>query len=188
MNLSCRGESEEANSIEWKANGADRVAFFALLFMLYTAMTFQEQIRIDLKDAMRSGDSLRRDVLRMLESAIKNVAIEKRLEREAVDDSIVQEVIRRSVKQRRDSVEQYTQGGRADLAEKELQEIAILQGYMPQALGEEELRALVTQAVEESGATSVADFGKAMGKAMQAVNGRAEGDEVKKIVQELLGK
>jgi uncharacterized protein YqeY len=151
-------------------------------------MTLQEQIRNDLKEAMRAGDAAKRDVLRMLESAVKNAAIEKKLDRETIDDALVQEVVRRSVKQRKDSIEQYEQGGRADLAEQERQEVAVLRQYLPAAMGEEELRAVVVKALEESAAASPADFGKAMGKAMQAVSGRAEGDAVKKIVEELLGK
>lgn len=181
------GGDGRSQYVESEASHAIRFALLALYFT-FLLMTLQEQIRADLKNAMRSGDALRRDVLRMLESAVKNVAIEKKLERESVDDGIVQDVIRRSVKQRRDSVEQYTQGGRADLAEKELQEIAVLQQYLPQALSEDELRTLVSKAVEESGVIAMSDFGKAMGKAMQAVSGRAEGDAVKKVVQELLGK
>jgi uncharacterized protein YqeY len=151
-------------------------------------MTLQEQIREDLKTAMRGGDIVRRDVLRMLESAVKNAAIEKKLSREFIDDSVVQEVIRRSVKQRKDSVEQYEQGGRPELAEKERQEIEILQQYLPAAMGEEELRGIVASVVAEMGEVSSADFGKVMGKVMQTVAGRAEGDVVKKVVQEMLRK
>lgn len=151
-------------------------------------MNLQERIHDEMKDAMRSGDTLKRDVLRMLESAVKNAAIEKKIDRALVDDAIVQDVIRRSVKQRKDSVEQYTAGGRADLAEKEQQEIEVLQEYLPKQMDEAELRKLVEQALGEVGAVGPNDFGKAMGKVMQAVAGRAEGDVVKKIVQELLGK
>lgn len=149
-------------------------------------MNLQDQIRNDLKDAMRSGDAMKRDVLRMLESAVKNTAIEKKLDRSSVDDAIVQDTVRRSIKQRKDSIEQYTAGGRADLAEKEQQEIEVLQSYMPKQMDETELRGLIEAALSEAGVSGPQDFGKAMGKVMQAVAGRAEGDVVKKIVQELL--
>jgi uncharacterized protein YqeY len=151
-------------------------------------MTLQEQIRQDMKDAMRAGDAMKRDVLRMLESAVKNAAIEKKLDRETIDDALVQEVIRRSVKQRKDSIEQYEQGGRPELAEKEKEEVEVLRQYLPQAIGEDEVRNIVQDVVRETGAASPSDFGKVMGKAMQAVGGRAEGDVVKRIVEEALGK
>lgn len=151
-------------------------------------MTLQEQIRNDLKDAMRAGDAMKRDVLRMLESAVKNTAIEKKLERDVIDDAVVLETIRRAVKQRKDSIEQYEQGGRADLADQEKSELEVLMAYLPAMLGEDAVRVLVNEAVAETGAASAADFGKVMGKAMAKVNGQADGDVVKKIVQETLGK
>lgn len=151
-------------------------------------MTLQEQIRNDLKEAMRSGDVTRRDVLRMLESAVKNTAIEKKLERETIDDSVVLEAIRRAVKQRKDSIEQFEQGNRADLAEKEKLELDILTTYLPASLGDDAIREIAARVIAEVGASLPSDFGKVMGKVMQATEGRAEGDAVKKIVQELLGK
>lgn len=151
-------------------------------------MTFQEQIRADLKDAMRSGDSVRRDVLRMLESAAKNVAIDKKLDRETMDDSVFLEAIRRAVKQRKDSIEQFEQGGRPELAEGEKVELAILEAYLPASMSEEAIREIAEKVIAEAGATSPEDFGKVMGKVMAATNGQAEGDVVKRIVQEILSK
>lgn len=150
-------------------------------------MNLQETIRAEMKDAMRSGDTLKRDVLRMLESAVKNLAIEKRVSRDTFSDELVHEAIRRAVKQRKDSIEQYKQGGRPELAEKETSELAILQAYLPQPMQEEEVRKIVRKVIEETGASSSSDFGKVMGKVMQAVEGRADGDVVKKLVQESLG-
>ncbi len=149
-------------------------------------MTLQEQIRADLKEAMRAGETVRRDVLRMLESAAKNVAIDKKMEREVLDDSVVLEAIRRAVKQRKDSIDQFEQGGRGDLAEQEKEELAILAAYLPASLTEDVIREKASAVIAEYGAHTPADFGKIMGKAMQAMNGQAEGDVVKKIVQELL--
>lgn len=149
-------------------------------------MTMQEQVRQDLKDAMKSGDSVRRDVLRMLESSAKNVAIDKKLERDVLDDSVVIEAVRRAVKQRKDSIEQFEQGGRADLAESEKAELAILSEYLPSTLSEEAVRELLQPVFTELGSANAADFGKVMGKAMQVLSGKAEGDVVKKVVQEFL--
>lgn len=151
-------------------------------------MTMQEQIRHDLKEAMKSGDSVRRDVLRMLESAAKNVAIDKKLEREVLDDSVVIEAVRRAVKQRKDSIEQFEQGGRADLAEQEKVELEILNGYLPATMSEDAVREALQSVFAELGDVTPADFGKVMGKAMQAVQGQAEGDVVNKVVQEFLNK
>jgi uncharacterized protein YqeY len=151
-------------------------------------MTLQERIRTDLKDAMRAGDTVKRDVLRMLESAAKNVAIDKKLERETLDDSIVLEAIRRAVKQRKDSIEQFEQGGRVDLAEQEKAELSILIAYLPASLSEDAVRAIVQVVIDEFETVEASDFGKVMGKAMQAVNGQSDGDTVKKIVQEILNK
>ncbi len=149
-------------------------------------MTLQEQVRSDMKDAMRAGDTAKRDVLRMLESAAKNVAIDKKLDRETLDDSVVLEAVRRAVKQRKDSIEQFELGGRADLAEQEKIELTILAAYLPASLSEEVVRERVAKVLSEAGVVSPSDFGKIMGKAMQAMEGQADGDMVKKIVQESL--
>ena len=149
-------------------------------------MTLQEQIHIDLKDAMRAKDIVKRDVLRMLESAAKNVAIDKKLERETIDDSVVLEAIRRAVKQRKDSIEQFEQGGRADLAESEKAELVILTSYLPALLSEDIVREMAVKVIAEFGPATPADFGKIMGKVMAATNGQSDGDVVKRIVQEML--
>jgi hypothetical protein len=149
-------------------------------------MTLQEQIRDDLKTAMRSGDTLKRDVLRMLESAVKNIAIERKLDREAIDNIFVLEAIRRAVKQRRDSIEQFEQGDRADLADQEKLELAILVSYLPAAMTEDVIRQKAQKIIDEYGTATKADFGKIMGKVMQALNSQVDGVVVKKIVQELL--
>ena len=151
-------------------------------------MTLQERLREDLKQAMRSGETKRRDVIRFLESAIKNVAIDKRKAVAELTDDEVMEVIRRSVKQRKDSISQYEAGGRADLAATEQEELAILQVYLPQVLDESVVRELVAEAVAGSGATGMQDFGRAMGVAMKLVAGRAEGDVVKRLLEEILKK
>lgn len=124
---------------------------------------------------MRGGDSLRRDVLRMAANAAYN--IEKRNQRALTEDEYVA-VLTREVKTRRESVEAYTQGGRDDLAAKEQAEIDILSGYLPDALSEAEIDALVDEAVAATGATSARDLGKVMGWLAPKTRGRADGKVV----------
>ncbi|MEK9151537.1 MAG: GatB/YqeY domain-containing protein [Patescibacteria group bacterium] len=149
-------------------------------------MTLYETVGTHLKEAMKSGDTLRRDTLRLLQSAIKNVAIEKRKAPAEFSDSEVEDVIRRMVKQHKDSIEQYRAGNRADLAEKEEAESTLLSAYLPQAMPEEALRALIESALKGSGMTAKAQMGQAMGVAMKRVAGRASGDDVRRIVETLL--
>jgi len=139
-----------------------------------------------MKAAMKDGDAVKRDTLRMLDSMIKNTEIEKLKKEEGLNDEEVQAVIARAIKQRRDSVEQYKSGGRDDLAEKESKEIEILSAYMPAQLGEDKIREIVKAVITETGATSKADTGKVMGQAMGRLKGQADGNVVKKMVEEEL--
>lgn len=140
----------------------------------------------DLKQAMKAGDVFKRDTLRLLQSAVKNVAIEKRKAASELSDTEVEEVIKRLVKQRKDSIAQYQAGNRADLAEKEEAELKFLSTYLPESLPEAELRALVASALTEAGITTKDKMGQAMGVAMKKVAGRAGGDEVRAVVESLL--
>ncbi len=149
-------------------------------------MSLKEQIISELKESLKSGDSLKRDTLRFLSSAIKNVEIEKKKKEEGLDDQETLEVIKRAIKQRKDSIEQYEKGGRGDLAEKEKKELEILSVYLPAQMNEEKIREEIKKVISETGADSQKDFGKVMGMAMKKLNGQAEGDLVKKIVQEEL--
>lgn len=121
---------------------------------------------------MRGGDSLRRDVLRMAANAAYNV--EKRNQRPLTEDEYLA-VLTREVKTRRESVDAYTQGGRADLAAKEQAEIEILSEYLPESLSEDEIDALVGEAIGATGATSARDLGKVMGWLAPKTRGRADG-------------
>ena len=121
---------------------------------------------------MRSGDSLRRDTLRMAESAIYNA--EKRDRRTYSDDEVAA-VLGREVKTRRESVEAFRKGGREDLASKEEAEIAILAGFLPEQLSEAEISALVAEAVSATGAAGPRDMGKVMGWLSPKTKGRADG-------------
>jgi uncharacterized protein YqeY len=132
---------------------------------------------------MRSGDVLRRDVLRMATSAAYNV--EKRERRPLSEDELVA-VLAREVKTRRESVDAFRAGGREDLAAKEEAEIAILQEFLPQALTEDELRALVDEAISATGAANARDLGKVMGWLAPRTRGRADGKRTSELVAQAL--
>ncbi len=140
----------------------------------------------DLKQAMKAGETFRRDTLRLLQSAVKNVAIDKRVAPAELSDTDVEDVIKRLVKQRKDSITQYRAGNREDLAEKEEEELALLSVYLPEAMGVAELSALVADALKEAGLTTKDKMGQAMGVVMKKVAGRASGDDVRRVVESLL--
>jgi uncharacterized protein len=148
--------------------------------------TLKERIDADLKDAMRSKNELTLSVVRMLKSAVKYKEVEPGAE--ALDDAGVQKVIATLIKQRRDSIQQYKDAGRPELAQKEEQEIAVLQNYLPQQLSADELAALVQAAVAESGAQSAKDMGLVMKAVSPKVAGRAEGKAVSDAVKAALAK
>ena len=138
-------------------------------------MSLREQVQTDITAAMRGGDSLRRDVLRMASNAAYNV--EKRNQQPLTDDEFLA-VLTREVKTRRESVEAYTNAGRTDLAGKEQAEIDILAEYLPQALDESEIDALIDEAIAATGASSARDLGKVMGWLAPKTRGRADGKVV----------
>ena len=146
-------------------------------------MSLKEQIQTELTAAMRSGDALRRDVLRMVTSSAYN--LEKRQQKPLSDDELLG-VLSREVKTRRESVEAFRKGGREDLATKEEAEIAIIQAFLPQALSEEELRSLVDEAIAATGASSARDMGKVMGSLAPRTRGRADGKHVSELVGQAL--
>jgi hypothetical protein len=148
----------------------------------------KQQLLDELKTAMKSGDTAKRDVLRMLDSMIKNVEIEKQKRETGLSDEETLEVIGKAVKQRKDAAAQYTAGGRADLAEKEQAEIAILSAYLPAQLDEATVREAVKAVIVETGATSPTNIGRVMGVSMAKLKGQADGNLVKKIAEEELGK
>lgn len=137
----------------------------------------------DFKTALRSGEKLRLSVLRLLSALIKNREVEKR--GPLTDPEVLQAIVA-SCKQRQDAIEQFQQGGRTDLAEKERAELAILQSYLPAPLSGEELRALVGAAIGEVQAASPKDMGKVMAALMPKVAGRADGKAVSLLVREML--
>ncbi len=149
-------------------------------------MSLYQTLSDDLKQAMKAGDAFRRDTLRLLQSAVKNIAIDKRVTPADMSDEDVMDVIKKLVKQRKDSIEQYTSGGRADLAAKEQEELTLLSAYLPAAMPEEELKAIVKETLTEAGITSKTQLGQAMGVVMKKIAGRAPGDDVRRVVMLLL--
>lgn len=142
-------------------------------------MSLSERIRSDVTAAMRSGDVLRRDVLRMAQNALYNA--EKRDKRTYSDDELIG-ILAREVKTRRESVEAFRAGAREDLASREEAEIAILTEYLPDALDEAAIGALVDEAISATGASSARDLGKVMGWLAPRTRGRADGKVVSGMV------
>ncbi|MEK6560962.1 MAG: GatB/YqeY domain-containing protein [Nitrospirota bacterium] len=146
-------------------------------------MTLLDRLSEDLKESLKSRNSLKSSVIRLLKSSIKYREIEKKAP--LSDDEII-EVIMSGIKQRRESIEQFSKGGRTDLVQKESNEIEIMQAYLPQPLTEEELVDEVKSVIKEVGATSAKDMGKVMKALMPRIKGRAEGTKVSSIVKELM--
>jgi uncharacterized protein YqeY len=143
-------------------------------------MSLREQINDDLKTAMRSGETVRRDTIRLLTAALKQREVD---ERKTLSDVDVLAVIEKMIKQRRDSISQFEQGGRQDLADKEKQELTLLQTYMPQAMAEDELAAAIAAAVTETSAAGPADMGKVMAVLKPKLAGRADMGKVSAAVK-----
>jgi uncharacterized protein len=138
-------------------------------------MTLQQRVDSDLKEAMRAKDVTKLGVLRMLKSALKYAAIAKSDAEAELSDAEAVQVIRKQAKQRQDSIESFEKGGRAELADKEKQELAILNTYLPQGMSPDELAKVVRETIAELGATSKAQMGAVMKALQSKVGGRADG-------------
>ncbi len=143
----------------------------------------QARIEQDLKAAMKAGDKRRVATLRLMLAALKNEKIQA--QRDLTDEE-VESVLRRAVKQRRDSIEQYARGGRQDLVDAETEELAILEGYLPQGLGEAEIEAIIRETVARKGFTSQKDVGLLMKELMAGYKGRIDGRKAQEIARRLL--
>jgi uncharacterized protein YqeY len=149
-------------------------------------MDFQARIDQDLKDAMKARQSDRLNVIRMLKSSLKLASIEQGGAEARLDDDAALAVVRKELKKRQDSIEQYTQGNRPDLAEKEKAEAAMLEVYLPKPLDPGEIEALVRESIAESGATSKAQMGAVMKLAVAKAAGRADGKAISAAVSAAL--
>lgn len=146
-------------------------------------MSLKEQLAEDLKSAMRNKDRIRKDVVTMIRSSIKQVEVD---ERKACTDDEVMTVILKQVKQRKDALEAFEQGRRQDLVEQTKAEVTILESYLPEPLSQEELTAAVKESVVATGAQTIKDMGKVMSLVMEKTKGRADGKAVNQLVRQHL--
>lgn len=146
-------------------------------------MSITETIRDEMTTAWKAGDTRRRDTLRLLMAAFENARIKAR---HALSDDEALRVLQREAKRRRDSIGEYRNGKREDLAAVEEEELEVISAYLPQALSDDELRELVRETIAEVAAAGPSDLGRVMGPLMQRVAGRADGRRANELVRELL--
>jgi uncharacterized protein YqeY len=149
-------------------------------------MSLEDQISQDYVTAMKERDSFRSSVLSFLRAQVKNIKIDKRIEK--VSDEEVVGIIKKQLKQRQDSITQFTAGARLDLAEKEAKEVVILEHYLPAQASAEVINAAIEEAVKETGATSIKDMGKVMKEALTKLAGQADNQQVSALVKERLAR
>ena len=149
-------------------------------------MALKEQIKNDIKDAMKEKKELKLSVLRMISSSISGEEIAKGKKETGMSDEEVIEVLSREVKKRKDSVSQFESAGRIELAEKEKQEIEVILKYLPEQLSSEEIEKLVGETIREAGAKNEKDFGAVMKILSPKIKGRADGKRVSEIVKKML--
>ena len=147
-------------------------------------MSLKGKITEDMKSAMKAGEKDRLKAVRLILAAIKQIEVDKRME---LDDAAVLSVLDKMVKQRRDSVEQFQKGGRDDLVNIELAEIAVIETYLPEQLSNEELDTLIDEVISATGAESIRDMGKVMGQIKSKAAGRADMGAVSAKVKARLG-
>jgi uncharacterized protein len=146
-------------------------------------MSLKARINDDMKAAMRAKEAERLGTIRMLLAAMKQKEVDERVE---LDDAMVVAIVDKLIKQRKDAAEQYTAGGRPDLADKEKSEITVLEAYLPQRMSAEEIKAAIAAIVAELGATGPGDMGKVMGAAKQQLAGKADMGQVSAAVKAAL--
>jgi len=150
-------------------------------------MSIKDQIMADLKEAMKNKEKERLRVLRSLKSKMLEREINERKGGEAeLSDEQAIEVLMKAAKQRKESIEQFEEGGRDDLASSEQEELEVIESYLPEMLSEEEVRDVAREKIEELGAEDMSDMGQVMGVLMQELKGKAEGSVVSKVVKEEL--
>jgi uncharacterized protein YqeY len=150
----------------------------------------KEKINNDIKEALKSGNRAKRLVLSLLQSAIKNRELQKRVKtgkEETLNDEEIIEVIVSEVKKRKESIENYERGGREELAQKEKEELNVLMEYMPEQMSESRLREEVKRMINEIGAKDIKEIGKVLGVLMPKLKGKADGQIISRIVKEELG-
>lgn len=148
-------------------------------------MSLKDKLMEDLKQALREGDERRKSAIRLAMAAIRNAEIEKRRE---LDDGELLQIIAKEVKQRRDSIAEFTKAGRQDLIDQEKAELEVLLAYLPRQMTREEIEEAARRVIQEVGATGLSQMGKVMGRLMPQVKGRADGRLVSEVVRALLSK
>ncbi len=146
-------------------------------------MSLKDQLTNDLKEAMKSGEQVKKETVRALRGAIRNVEIDSR--RDLTDEEIL-DIINKQAKQRRDSIEQYQKANRSDLVEQEQQELAIIEAYLPQQLTDAEIKTRVETAIAELGVSDMKGMGPVMKRLTVELKGRADGKRISQLVRELL--
>ncbi len=146
-------------------------------------MTLVERIEDDLRTALKSSDKLKVSVLRMIKASLKNREIDKG---SPLSDDDVLTVLGSLAKQTKESIKEYERAGRGDLAQKEKEELSVIQSYLPEQLSEEEIERMIHEVIEETAASSVKDMGKVMKVLMPRLKGRADGKRVNQRVREIL--
>jgi len=147
-------------------------------------MSLKDRIQQDVKDAMRAKDKTRLAAIRLITAAIKQREVDERVE---LDDAQVTAVLDKMAKQRRESISQFEKAGRDDLIAQEVMELEIIQSYLPEQLGEDEINALIDTAMQATGATSIKDMGKVMGQLKPKLQGRADMGAVSALIKARLG-
>ncbi len=146
-------------------------------------MTLKERIKNDIKEAMRAKETAKRDTLRNIHAAIKQIEVD---ERRDLSDTDVEKILMKYAKQREDAIVQFRDAGRDDLVAKDEAELALVMSYLPEPMSDEELEGVLKKVIEETGASSMKDMGKVMGAAKSAVGSRADGGRINQIVKKLL--
>jgi len=146
-------------------------------------MNLKEQIKNDIKNAMRAKENHKRDTLRNIQAAIKQIEVDQRIE---VDDAMVEKILMKYAKQREDAIVQFKEAGRDDLVAKDEMELALVMSYLPEPMSDEELENILKEVIATTGATSMKDMGKVMGAAKSTVGSRADGGRINQAVKKLL--
>ncbi|SRR5690554_4729884 len=147
-------------------------------------MPIKERIQDDLKTAMKSGDTQRREILRLLMSAFKQVEVDRRT---TLSDDDAIDLLGSEAKKRREAIEEMTRAGRTELAAQEQYELEVIESYLPEQLGRDEIARIVDEAIAETGASGVRDMGRVMSAVMPRVRGQADGKMVSEVVRQKLG-
>ena len=147
-------------------------------------MSLKEQIKNDIKEAMRAKDAAKRNTLRNIHAAIKQIEVDERKE---LSDADVEKILMKYAKQREDAIVQFKEAGRDDLVAKDEAELTLVKSYLPEPMNDDELESVLKEIIAATGASSMKDMGKVMGAAKSAIGSRADGGRINQVVKKLLG-